>query len=79
VLLVVFLAAMLSTPLPPRLLDPTNNRLRARWNAFRRWALAACLGFLQLIPVQDAAAWRFHTTVTGPAPGAGIGDEPWGG
>jgi len=87
VLLVVFLAAVLSTALPPSLLDPqwqlaliatlvnsaslalmgalllplalwidpTIHHLRARWNAFRRWALAAC---------QGAAGWRFHTTVT---------------
>jgi hypothetical protein len=37
---------------------------QARWNSFRRWALAACLGFLLLIRVQGAAGWRFHTTVT---------------
>jgi hypothetical protein len=96
VLLVVFVAAVLSTALPPKLLDPqwqlaliatlvnsaslalmgalllplalwvdpTNHRLRARWQAFRRWVLAACLGFLLLLPLQGAAAWRFHTTIT---------------
>ncbi len=97
VLLVVFLAAVLSTALPPKFLDaqwqlqlatslisyatlplvgalllplavwvdPGNQRLRARRNAFRRWALAAALGFLLLVPLQGFAAWRFYSTVTG--------------
>jgi hypothetical protein len=96
VLLVVYLAAVLSTALPPQFVDPPwqlalvavlinnaslalvgalllplalafdpgNHRLRIRWNAFRRWALAASLGFLLLIPLQGYAAWRFHTTLT---------------
>jgi len=96
VLLVVFLAAVLTTALPPKLLDPQwqlqlaaalinnatlalvgalllpmaawvdpfNNRLRARSHAFRRWALAASLGFLLLIPLQVYAGWRFYSTVT---------------
>jgi signal transduction histidine kinase len=96
VLLVVFLAAVLTTALPPKLLDPqwqlqfattvisyatlpligalllplaltfdpANHRLRARWQAFRRWALAAALGFLLLIPLQGFAGWKFYRTVT---------------
>ena len=97
VLLVVFLAAVLTTALPPRLLDPRwqlqaiavlvnsaslaligallqplavwvdpdNHRLRARRNACRRWALAAAIGFLLLIPLQGLAGWRAYSTVTG--------------
>ena len=97
VLLVVFLAAVLTTALPPRLLDPQwqlqaiaalvnnaslaliaalllplavwvdpdNQRLRARRNACRRWALAAAIGFLLLIPLQGLAGWRAYSTVTG--------------
>jgi len=96
VLLVVFVAAVVTTALPPRLLDPAwqlaliaaiitnaplvligtlmlplalgfdpiNPRLRARWNALRRWALPAALGFLLLIPLQGYAAWRLQRTVT---------------
>jgi len=96
VLLVVFVAAVVTTALPPRLLDPawqlaliaaiitnaplaligtlmlplalgfdpTHPRLRARWNAFRRWALPATLGFLLLIPLQGHAAWKLQRTVT---------------
>jgi len=44
--------------------DPANHRLRARRNAFRRWALAAALGFLLLIPLQATAARRFHRSAT---------------
>ncbi|MCT0208008.1 HpsJ family protein [Synechococcus sp. CS-1332] len=97
VLLVVFLAAVLTTALPPRLLDPQwqlqtiavlvnsaslaligalllplalwvdpdNQRLRARRNACRRWALAAAIGFLLLIPLQGWAGWRVYSSVTG--------------
>ncbi len=97
VLLVVFLASVLVTALPPRLLepqwqlaliaalvnsaslalmgalllplavwvDPGNQRLRARRNAWRRWALAAALGFLLLVPLQGWAGWRLYRTVTG--------------
>ncbi|MBW4529543.1 MAG: HpsJ family protein [Aphanothece saxicola GSE-SYN-MK-01-06B] len=97
VLLVVFLAAVLTTALPPRLLDPQwqlqliavlvnsaslaligclvlplavwvdpdNQRLRARRNACRRWALAAAIGFLLLIPLQGYAGWRAYSTITG--------------
>jgi hypothetical protein len=96
VLLVVFLAAVLTAALPPKLLDPqwqlqfattlisyatlpvvgalllplavwvdpAYHRLRARWNAFRRWALPAALGFLLLIPLQGYAGWKFYRTVT---------------
>jgi hypothetical protein len=96
VLLVVFLAAVLTTALPPKLLDPQwqlaliaalvnntslalvgalllrlavwvdpgNHRLRARWKTFRRWALAAALGFLLLIPLKGFAGWRFYRAVT---------------
>lgn len=32
---------------------PGSDRLRARHIAFRRWALAAALGFLLLIPLQE--------------------------
>jgi hypothetical protein len=96
VLLVVFVAAVVTAALPPRFVDPSwqlaliaaiitnaslalmgtlllpvalgfdpiNHRLRARWNAFRRWALAAALGFLLLIPLQGFAAWRLQRTVT---------------
>jgi len=45
--------------------DPGNQHLRARRNDCRRLALAACLGFLLLIPLQVYAGWRFYSTVTG--------------
>lgn len=96
VLLVVFLAAVGTVALPPKLVDPSwqlaliaalitnaslalmgtlllplalgfdpsNHRLRARWHAFRRWALPAALGFLLLIPLQGYAAWKFQRTAT---------------
>jgi hypothetical protein len=96
VLLVVFLAAVLTTALPPKLLepqwqlqliavlvnsaslaligalllplalgfDPDNQSLRARRNACRRWALAAAIGFLLLLPLQAYAGWRFYSSVT---------------
>ncbi|MCP9834238.1 MULTISPECIES: hypothetical protein [unclassified Cyanobium] len=96
VLLAVFLAAVLTAALPPKLLDPawqlgliaalinnaslalmgvllltlalgfdpTHHLLRARWKALRPWILAACLGFVLLIPLQGFVAWRFHTVVT---------------
>ena len=95
-LLGVFLAAVLTTAVPPRLMDPqwqlalvaalVNNataavlaalllalavwihpfseRLRGRLRLFRRWALAASLGFLLLVPLQGYASWRFYTTIT---------------
>ncbi len=44
--------------------DPGSDRLRARRNAFRRWALAAAIGFLLLIPLQVSAGWRFYRTVS---------------
>jgi len=45
--------------------DPGNQRLRARRNALRRWALAAALGCLLLVPLQGWAGWRLYRTVTG--------------
>jgi GNAT superfamily N-acetyltransferase len=58
--------ALMGTLLLPLALgfDPSNHRLRARWHAFRRWALPAALGFLLLIPLQGYAAWRFQRTAT---------------
>ncbi|MCP9899564.1 HpsJ family protein [Cyanobium sp. Cruz CV13-4-11] len=58
--------ALVGTLLLPLALgfDPTNHRLRARWHAFRRWALPAALGFLLLIPLQGYAAWKFQRTAT---------------
>jgi hypothetical protein len=44
---------------------PGSDRLRARHIAFRRWALAASLGFLLLIPLQLSAGWKLHPTVDG--------------
>lgn len=32
--------------------NPGSDRLRARRNTFRQWALAASIGFLLLIPLQ---------------------------
>ena len=96
VLLVVYLAAVLTTVLPPRpfdhqwqlqlvevlvnnaslaslgamllalavWFDRNNHSLLARWKAFERWALAACIGFLLLIPLQCYAGWRLYSTVT---------------
>ncbi len=45
--------------------DAGNQRLRARRNALRRWALAASIAFLLLVPLQAWAGWRFYSTVTG--------------
>jgi len=94
-LLGIFLAAVLVSAWPPKLLDPNwqlgliqnlinngslallgalltqlathfhqgSDRLRARHFAFRRWALAASLGFLLLIPLQLSAGWKLYRTV----------------
>jgi len=40
-----------------------SDRLRARHFAFRRWALAAALGFLMQIPLQLSAGWKLYRTV----------------
>ena len=37
--------------------------LRARHNAFRKWALATSIGFLLLIPLQLSAGWKLYRTV----------------
>lgn len=47
--------------------DPGSDRLRARRNAFRKWALAAAIGFLLLIPLQVSAGWRLYRNVTSQA------------
>lgn len=44
--------------------NPDSDRLRARRQAFRRWALAASLGYLLLIPLQASAGWRLYSTIT---------------
>jgi hypothetical protein len=44
--------------------NPTSERLRRRRNAFRKYALAACIGFLLLIPLQASAAWRLYSGFT---------------
>ena len=44
--------------------DPGSDRLRARRNAFRQWALAAAIGFLLLIPLQAWAGWKLYSTVS---------------
>ena len=44
--------------------DPGSDRLRARRNAFRQWALAAAIGFLLLIPLQAWAGWKLYRTVS---------------
>lgn len=38
-------------------LDPANQRLAVRRRFARRWALAAALGFLLLVPLQGYAVW----------------------
>jgi len=43
---------------------PGSDRLRARRNAFRSWALAAAIGFLLLIPLQASAGWRLYRTIS---------------
>jgi hypothetical protein len=43
---------------------PGSERLRARRNAFRQWALAAAMGFLLLIPLQAWAGWKLYRTVS---------------
>jgi len=43
---------------------PGSDRLRTRRKAFRRWALAAAIGFLLLIPLQASAGWRLYRTVS---------------
>jgi hypothetical protein len=44
--------------------NPGSDRLRARRNAFRQWALAASIGFLLLIPLQAWASWKLYRTIT---------------
>ena len=44
--------------------QPSSKRLRARRKAFRRWALAAAIGFLLLIPLEMSGAWRYFHSVT---------------
>ena len=44
--------------------QPSSTRLRARRKAFRRWALAAAIGFLLLIPLQMSGALRYFHSVT---------------
>jgi hypothetical protein len=44
---------------------PGSDRLRARHIAFSRWALAAALGFLMLIPLQVSAGWKLYRTFDG--------------
>jgi hypothetical protein len=44
--------------------NPESDRLRARRHAFRRWALAASLGYLLLIPLQASAGWRLYSRIT---------------
>ncbi len=58
--------ALLGALLTPLALafHPGSERLRARRNAFRRWALAAAIAFLLLIPLQASAGWRLYRTVT---------------
>ena len=58
--------ALLGALLTPLALafHPGSERLRARRNLFRRWALAAAIGFLLLIPLQATAGWRLYRTVT---------------
>ena len=58
--------ALLGALLTPLALafHPGSNRLRARRNAFRQWALAAAIGFLLLIPLQGFAGWKLYRTVT---------------
>lgn len=60
------LVGALLTPLA-LVFDPSNDRLRGRRNAFRKWALAAAIGFLLLIPLQVSAGWRLYRTVTSQA------------
>lgn len=43
--------------------QPGSHRLRARRDAFRRWALAASIGFLLLIPLQATAGWNLYRMV----------------
>ena len=47
--------------------DPGSDRLRSRRNAFRRWALAAAIGFLLLIPLQVYADWSLYRSVSSKA------------
>jgi hypothetical protein len=39
--------------------------LRARHNAFRKWALATSIGFLLLIPLQLSAGWNLYRAFDG--------------
>jgi len=59
----VALVGALLTPLALAF-HPGSDRLRARRNAFRQWALAAAIGFLLLIPLQATAGWRLYRTVS---------------
>ena len=43
--------------------QPGSHRLRARRDTFRRWALAASIGFLLLIPLQATAGWNLYRMV----------------
>ena len=57
------LVGALLTPLA-LVFQPSSKRLRARRKAFRRWALAAAIGFLLLIPLEISGAWRYFHSVT---------------
>ena len=48
-----------------KVFDPGSDRLRARHNAFRKWALAASIGFLLLIPLQLSAGWKLYRAFDG--------------
>jgi len=56
--------ALLGALLTPLALTfhPGNDSLRARRDAFRKWALAASIGFLLLIPLQIYAGWKLYRT-----------------
>ena len=61
--------ALLGALLTPLALafHPGSERLRARRNAFRQWALAAAIGFLLLIPLQTYAGWKLYRTISNTA------------
>lgn len=44
--------------------NPDSDRLRRRRTIIKKWALAAAIGFLLLIPLQVFAGWKVYSTIS---------------